>query len=86
MNKDARNGKYLISEAVLLSGLTVLGYMIGYYYELGFISYYKIPDTFVEVSLSIILKSLGAVVGILVLIFNIFNILLSLYPKIRIIR
>jgi hypothetical protein len=68
------------SEGLMLAALTASGYLFAFYYEKGFAGYFRIPASFINVSLSNILIFGSAFVGFLIFMFFIINYGIMLFP------
>jgi hypothetical protein len=57
-----------ISEGIVLGILTVVGYFCTYMYELGSKKFYSIPDTFVEIDLTSVIKLITEIWAYLIIL------------------
>lgn len=77
---EETNKSNLLNDAIIIAMISVIGYLISYNYEVGYLSYYKIPDKFVQIDITSILKSTGVIIGTLLTLYNMFNVLPAFYP------
>jgi hypothetical protein len=74
----------LLSEAVLIAGVPLLGYAIAFAYEYGYGQYYGIPRAIISLTLSQVLLAVGTLVWLLFIWFSAyFGIFLFLAPSPR---
>jgi hypothetical protein len=60
MRKELR----IFTESTILAAIPALGYWVAFVFELGYFSYFELPDTFIEIALnSILLNSLSVISG-----------------------
>jgi signal transduction histidine kinase len=79
-SKASRN-HFNLNDAVIIGAFTLLGYIWSYNYALGQKGYYHIPDMFIEIDLTAVIKAVGALFGILYLIYILLILLFEFYPK-----
>ena len=67
--------KNLISEAIIIAGVTLLGYLVGFVYEYGYAYYYGIPVQFITLSITHLLAAGAALVFVALFIYPIPNLI-----------
>lgn len=70
-----------ISEGILILMLTAGAYLFSYYYELGFLSYFDLPASFIRIDLDTILKFGSVIFGILIILFPLTNLVPYLFTN-----
>jgi hypothetical protein len=73
--------KFGLTEGILLGVITILGYSFTYFFEVGFKGYYHIPDDYVEIGITNVIKNVSYILFGLIFILGIINSLLSGIPK-----
>ncbi|MEK3733786.1 hypothetical protein MKX64_15405 [Paenibacillus sp. FSL M8-0334] len=62
-----------LSEGILIATMTAVGYAFAYYYDKGYKEYFLLPDVFVELNPTMIIKSISLTVLIGVFLFMILD-------------
>jgi hypothetical protein len=57
-----------LTEGLLIATLPAAGYWFAYLYELGFCTYFNLPDAFIDIGIPAVLKAIVAMFGVLGLI------------------
>lgn len=70
-----------LSEGVLLAIASSWAYLLAFYYEKGFASYFKIPIDFIGIGLVNILVLAALVIGGLLFLFPLMNLLIMFFPR-----
>ncbi|MGV2644345.1 hypothetical protein GNF86_23685, partial [Clostridium perfringens] len=62
-----------LSEGILLAVLTAVGYAIAYYYEKGYKGYFLIPEDYIELNPTMIIRVIGLTFALGILSFLLIN-------------
>lgn len=73
-NKGEQNDK-LMSSSLFIGALTLSGYLVAFFYEYGYISYFGIPPYLIELSISNILIAISALFFSIFLLITVIDIL-----------
>lgn len=63
----------LLSESILLAVLTAIGYAIAYYYEKGYKGYFLMPEDYIELNPTMIIRVIGLTFALWILTFLLIN-------------
>lgn len=67
--KPLFESSWLFSEALVISGVTAVGFWVAYWLEKSYLSYFGIPDTFVSISFS---HSIGRIAALLAFVGGVY--------------
>ncbi|MGG4128095.1 hypothetical protein ABEW19_07485 [Paenibacillus illinoisensis] len=67
-----------LSEGILIAVLTGIGYAIAYYYESGYKGYFKIPEEYIELNPTMIVRTVGLTIVLSFFLFIVLD-LISIY-------
>jgi len=70
---DVESRQTLLSEGLLIAGVSLAGYSIAFAYEAGYAGYYGIPWQFISLTLTNVLASIAGLLVVLSLLFNLYN-------------
>lgn len=69
-----------ITEGVLIAGIPFLGYVVAFLYEAGYATYFGIPIRLLNIGLTQVMVATGAVLGVLTLLWHLFNLGYLFFP------
>jgi hypothetical protein len=76
---EKRGSHFLVSDGIIIALLTAIGYAVGYYFEVGYRSYFKIPEDFIDLSVASIVKAVGVTFLAILFLVGLSNSLIQIY-------
>jgi len=72
--------KFNVSDGIAVGAMSLLGYACAYFFEKGYLGYYYLPDTLIEISIPTVIKSIAYVLVAVLILIIVLNGLLSGIP------